>query len=138
MKIILKQTQFIACLAIILIMVSCKDNAQQHTVSTKVRAPTLASKELLIGSWLDTSASALHFTLLKDGTARSDNMATLLYTHWKLDNNLLTLRATSIGNGTESTSDEIYTIKSLTAHKMILLQENIKLVFVKKNKDFKY
>jgi len=136
MKSALKKTPIIIGLSLCCLIASCnvdqkkapvnKENTSTQTIATPI------SKEFLVGSWLDRSPAALHFTLLKDGTARSDNMRTLLYTHWTLEGNTLSLRAKSIGNGSESTSDEVYTIKELTAHKMILVHGATELVFVKK------
>lgn len=64
----------------------------------------------LIGSWLDTSERKLHFTLFKDGTARSDNMETLLYRKWRMEGNNLILTEESIGNGNTSIGDYEYEI----------------------------
>lgn len=33
----------------------------------------------ILGYWLDQSEAQLHFTLLENGKARSDNMKTLIY-----------------------------------------------------------
>lgn len=89
-------------------------------------------KELLIGSWLDLSGSALHFSMLKDGTAHSDNMKTLLYKKWRLEENKLILTVKSIGNGTSSIGEDVYEIKVLTEKKMILLNGEYLLNFEKK------
>ncbi|MBE9467055.1 MAG: hypothetical protein IMY72_01890 [Bacteroidetes bacterium] len=67
-------------------------------------------KKQLIGSWLDTSESKLHFTLFKDGTARSDNMETLLYRKWRMEGNNLILTEESVGNGNTSIGDYEYEI----------------------------
>ncbi|WP_084668426.1 lipocalin family protein [Arenibacter nanhaiticus] len=47
-------------------------------------------KELLVGSWKDSSEFALHFTLFKDGSASSDNMKTLLHRTWEVQENKIT------------------------------------------------
>lgn len=39
--------------------------------------------DFLIGSWIDQSEALLHFILFADGSAKSDNMATLLYQKWQ-------------------------------------------------------
>ncbi|GAB7087494.1 lipocalin family protein [Marinifilum fragile] len=92
-------------------------NIKKEGVATSA-API--NKQLLIGSWLDTSASQLHFSLLEDGTARSDNMATLLYQKWRLEGGKLVLTVKSIGNGSSSIDEESYEIKTLTEEKLVL------------------
>ncbi|MGN1215608.1 MAG: lipocalin family protein [Candidatus Cryptobacteroides sp.] len=53
------------------------------------------------------------FELGKDGSARSVNMATLLYDSWKLEGRNLILNGTSIGNHTDCTfSDTLEIIKA--------------------------
>lgn len=90
------------------------------------------NKQLLIGSWLDTSASQLHFSLLEDGTARSDNMATLLYQKWRLAGSKLVLTVKSIGNGSSSIDEESYEIKTLTEEKLVLENGDYTMEFTKK------
>ncbi len=86
----------------------------------------------MIGSWLDSSKAALHFSMFEDGTARSDNMSTLLYEKWRLEGNKLILTAKSIGNKNSSVDDEVYEIKKLTDKKMILKNGDYSLEFIKK------
>ncbi|MCK9628570.1 MAG: lipocalin family protein [Bacteroidales bacterium] len=81
---------------------------------------TAIGQELLTGSWKDTSPSALHFTLFKDGTARSDNMKTLLYKNWSVKDNQITFTVESIGNGTSSTDKITYIVEKLTDKEMVL------------------
>ncbi len=40
----------------------------------KELSDVLIDETLLIGSWLDSSESVLHFSIFQDGTAHSDNM----------------------------------------------------------------
>lgn len=110
-----------------------KDNDQSNIKKQHVKKyASDINTELLIGSWLDTSESALHFSLLKDRTARSDNMATLLYKKWRLEGTKLILTVKSIGNGTSSMGEEIYEIQTLTEEKMILQNGEYLFEFVKK------
>lgn len=113
----------------ILLFNSCKegsktviDKSGNELIELKTNNEKMASfdKNLLVGSWEDTSESALHFSLFADGTARSDNMKTLLYQSWRLENNKLVLTAKSIGNDTSSIDDEVYSVEELTENKMIL------------------
>jgi len=77
-------------------------------------------KQLLVGSWKDTSESALHFTLFKDGSARSNNMKTLLYKNWRVNGRQITFTIESVGNGMSSTNEVTYTIDKLSKDKMVL------------------
>ena len=106
----------------ILLFVSCK-NDRKGTSSNKENSKieiSIVEKKLLIGSWKDTSKSALHFTLFKNGTARSDNMKTLLYKNWTVNRNQITFTVESIGNGTSSTDNVTYIIEKLTQNELIL------------------
>jgi len=111
-----------------------KNNDDKSNIEKQhIKKPATDIKiELLIGSWLDSSESALHFSMLKDGTARSDNMKTLLYKKWRLEGTKLILTAKSIGNGTSSIGEEVYEIQTLTEKKMILQNGEYLLEFVKK------
>ena len=57
----------------------------------------------LAGTWLQPVPGMPHmqqgFTLLPDGTARSENMATLRYTSWSMQTDTLLLTGESLGNG---------------------------------------
>jgi len=64
----------------------------------------------------------LHFSINADGTAKSDNMETLLYQKWEVKNNQLYLTAESIGNGSSSTNTAVYEIQKLNKNQMILKQ----------------
>jgi hypothetical protein len=79
---------------------------------------TIDSK-LLIGSWFDTDNAALHFTMFGDGTAKSDNMATLLYQKWRVKGDSLFLTSKSIGNHTSSTG--VDNLKIIKLNKEILI-----------------
>ncbi len=87
----------------------------------------------LIGSWLDTSESKLHFTLFNDGTARSDNMETLLYRKWRLEGNNLILTEESIGNGNTSVGDYKYEIVLLNDKALSLKRGKLIKRYVKKD-----
>lgn len=58
--------------------------------------------------------------LMPDGSARSINMHTLLYTGWSLNGNRLTLKGKSIGNGRSSLFTTTSTIDSLSKTTLIL------------------
>ncbi len=101
---------------------SCTDE-RKNAASTDPDLETQNSTtegELLIGSWKDASEAALDFTLFKDGTARSDNMKTLLYKTWSVKGDQVTFTIESIGSGTSSTGDVTYTIEELTKSDLVL------------------
>ena len=77
-------------------------------------------KNLLYGSWIDNGEAKLNFTLNSDGTAKSDNMETLLYKNWKLNGNKITFTIESVGNHSSSIDEETYSIVSLDKDKMVL------------------
>ena len=82
------------------------------------------NQDLIVGFWKDTSPSALHFTLFADGTARSDNMNTLLYKNWRINGNKIIFTVESIGNHTSSVNEEIYEIQKLDEEELILSKKN--------------
>ena len=79
----------------------------------EIKESTIIDSKLLIGSWFDADESALHFTMYADGTAKSDNMATLLYEKWRVKEDSLFLTEKSIGNHTSSTAESGYKIIQL-------------------------
>lgn len=114
------QTSFL--IAAILLLLSCDYNGRStNNNKTKLELENSIDKqELLIGSWKDTSESALHISLFINGTARSDNMKTLLYKNWSVKGNQITFTIESIGNGTSTTENVTYVIEKLTNNELIL------------------
>ncbi|NGX85301.1 lipocalin family protein [Aequorivita sp. KMM 9714] len=118
----------------LLLLGACK-NDTKTTMDNEVNSKHQKSEvenELLVGSWLDSSDAALHFSLFNDGTARSDNMATLLYKNWKVEGNQITFIIESIGNGTSSVDTLTYNIEKLTKNKLILKKDNYLSEYTKK------
>lgn len=109
-----------------------KDEKSSSKTEIVAKSKTSINEKLLIGSWLDQSEAKLHFSIIENGHARSDNMKTLLYEKWKLKGTKLILTAKSIGNGTSSIGEEEYAIQKLTKHKLILKIGEYKLEFVRK------
>ena len=93
-------------------------------------------KSLIIGSWVDTSEVALNFTLFANGTARSDNMKTLLYKNWRINGNKIILTIESIGNGTSSINDETFNIQKLNTNELILKAGNSSFKYIKSKEEF--
>jgi len=110
-----------------------KDDKSEIEIQVKTKSDTNIDKNLLIGSWLDASEAALHFSLFEDETSRSDNMKTLLYEKWRLEGNKLILTVKSIGNGNTSVGEEKYLIEELTDKKMVLKDGKRLLKFKKKD-----
>ena len=116
-------------------LVACKEAKDKINNSKEekiVMSKATINKNLLIGSWLDQSESKLHFSILENGIARSDNMTTLLYEKWKLDGTKLVLTAKGIGNGSSSIDNEVYEINLLTEDRMILKNGDYSFEFIKK------
>ncbi len=100
----------------------CDGNKIEKVDKSKVllnKAKTI-NKELLYGSWIDLSNAKLDFSINRNGSAKSDNMESLLYKSWELNKNIITFTIESIGNHTSSTEKESYSIDSLTKNKMVL------------------
>lgn len=138
MKIKTKKLPTLLIITGVLTIGSCREDKKGNPVQANIEKDHLnqfstdIKAELLLGSWLDTSESALHFSLFQDGTARSDNMATLLYKKWRLEGTNLILTVKSIGNGSSSTGEEVYEIQALTEKKMTLRFRESLLEFTKK------
>ena len=94
----------------------------------------IESKDL-IGSWVQpipgNEKETQGFTLNADGTAQSNNMFTLLYKRWNLNDSTLVLTAESIGNRTSSIFDDVYKIKMLGNGKLILIKGELMLTYTK-------
>ena len=118
-----------------LLLLSCQnaktDSNQETTDLETVNKDSVQHYDLLIGSWEDLSSSALHFSMFEDGSAQSDNMATLLYKSWHVENNVLSLVAESIGNKQSSIDTISYSIVELNKDAMKLKQGNTVLTFKK-------
>lgn len=106
-----------------LLILSCKES-QEKVEQKKVTHESTVFEKKLVGSWENTSPAALDFTLFSDGTARSDNMATLLYKQWYVEGNTLYLVAESVGNKTWSVDTTGYFIEQLDEGQMKLKDKN--------------
>lgn len=119
-------------------MISCVDNqksSDEHSTNEKaIEQQSTINRDFLIGSWKDQSTSALDFSLFADGSAKSDNMETLLYQKWSVENNQLYLVAKSIGNGTSSIDTGIYDIQKLDESQMTLKRGKLIFNYKKINK----
>lgn len=112
---------------------SCNFGGEKKQQANFEKSITETNKLLLAGSWKDTSKSALHFTLFKDGTARSDNMKTLLYKNWEVNENEITFTTESIGNKISFTTNETYTIIKITETRLILKKDDTVFEYVKEH-----
>ncbi len=106
----------------ILMLGACKKSVKVNGINIENAQSerSLVEKELLVGSWKDTSGSALHFSLLPDGTARSDNMKTLLYKNWNLEKDKIIFTIESVGNGVRFIDTVAYDIEKLTKSRLVL------------------
>ncbi|MGB0455563.1 MAG: lipocalin family protein [Flavobacteriaceae bacterium] len=96
------------------------------------KKPATYNSKLLIGSWLDRSKAKLHFTLLENGVAKSDNMETLVYKSWSVRNDSLFLKVKSIGNRTHFETIEAYKIDTLDSNTLVLHNKNFKMSYTRK------
>lgn len=125
--------RFLFLIVGILVLSSCK-NDRKSTSDKEVNSETenlLVEEKFLIGSWEDTSPSALHFTIFENGTARSDNMKTLLYKNWSVNQNKITFTVESIGSGTSFTDTVTYGILKLTNDELLLINGTSLFEFTK-------
>ncbi|MCV9934129.1 lipocalin family protein [Flavobacterium sp. LS1R47] len=114
--------KFLVAIASLALITAC-NKAEKKQIQENSNEPKKAvesnqfSKEQLVGNWVQpnpiNSKEVQGFSLLENGTAKSINMATLLYEKWWLDNNELFLVTTSIGNHTKSTDTLPYKIIKL-------------------------
>lgn len=122
-----------------LFLISCqntnKDANQDHTDDSKIEKSAVTDTSSLIGSWEDQSEKALHFTLNADGTAQSDNMATLLYQQWSVKDNQLFLVAKSVGNKQTYIDTIVYSIQKLNDSELIIKRGDLILEYKKVNKN---
>jgi len=122
-----------------LFIISCqninKDANQDHTDHSKIEKSAVTDTSSLIGSWEDQSEKALHFTLNADGTAQSDNMATLLYQQWSVKDNQLFIVAKSVGNKQTYIDTIVYLIQKLNDSELIIKRGNLILEYKKVNKN---
>lgn len=76
------------------------------------------------GVWLESVLGQLQkeqgFELFADGTAKSVNMATLIYQGWKVDGGKLVLWGKSMGNGGVHSFDETWDVVMVSDKKLVL------------------
>ena len=119
-----------------LLIISCQNannDANKDHTDSKIEKSAVTDTSTLIGSWEDQSEKALHFTLNGDGTAQSDNMATLLYQQWSVKDNQLFLVAKSVGNKQTHIDTIVYSIQKLNDSELIIKQGDLILEYKKVN-----
>ena len=73
--------------------------------------------------------------LKSDGSAKSVNMATLLYDSWKLDNESIILHGLSIGNGVSGEFSDTLDIVKLTPDSLSLKKGSLVLEYARSVED---
>ena len=120
-------------------IISCqntnKDANQDLTDHSKIEKSAVTDTSSLIGSWEDQSEKALHFTLNADGTAQSENMATLLYQQWSVKDNQLFLVAKSVGNKQTYIDTIVYSIQKLNDSELIIKRGDLIVEYKKVSKN---
>src|SRR5688572_10220570 len=112
-----------------------KNANQDLTDHNKIEKSAVTDTSSLIGSWEHQSEKALHFTLHADGTAQSDNMATLLYQQWSVKDNQLFLVAKSVGSKQTYIDTIVYSIQKLNDSELIIKRGDLILEYKKVNKN---
>ena len=105
------------CVASSAVLVSCSSNIQQKD---------------LCGIWIQPvpgSHIVQGVELKADGSARSVNMATLLYDSWKLEKESVILHGTSIGNGVSGEFSDTLGIVKLTSDSLSLQKGSLVLEY---------
>ena len=110
-----------------LFLISCSSNnsnRKNQKETTIIQNKYQSNAELLLGRWVEPNPinqkEVQGIELLKDGNAKSINMATLLYSKWWTKNNQLFLVEKSIGNHTSSVDTISYNIIKLDSDSLIL------------------
>ncbi|MDH7463807.1 lipocalin family protein [Chitinophagaceae bacterium 26-R-25] len=118
---------------------SCGENkapGQQTETATVGKDSVVPDKPQIIGRWTQPipgmEKEMQGFELLPDGSAKSINSATLLYTKWWLKTDTLTLVTKSIGNHTEGIDTTSYHIVAHTQDSLIL-KDNELILRYKRN-----
>lgn len=111
------------CVASSAVLASCSSNIQQ---------------EDLCGIWIQPvpgSHIVQGVELKADGSARSVNMATLLYDSWKLEKESVILHGTSIGNGVSGEFSDTLGIVKLTSDSLSLQKGSLVLEYSRSVED---
>ncbi|NQX42308.1 Lipocalin-like [Pedobacter steynii] len=123
--------------AMLIVATSCSQTSQQNAQNEKKSGPeTENSTSLLIGSWVEPNPinknEVQGITISNDGTAKSINMATLVYKKWWKEDNKLVLVAESIGNGSSSLDTTKYEIIKLNDKELELKDRALTIYYKKK------
>jgi len=120
-------------------IISCqntnKDANQDLTDHSKIEKSAVTDTSSLIGSWEDQSEKGLHFTLNADGTAQSDNMATILYQQWSVRDDQLFLVGKIVGNKQTYIDTIVYSIQKLNDSELIIKRGDLILDYKKVSKN---
>lgn len=118
----------------LVVATSCTQTSKQNAHSDG-KSEGENNKNLLIGSWVEPNPinknDVQGVTINNDGTAKSINMATLVYKKWWKEDGKLILVAESIGNGSSSLDTTKYEIIKLT-DKELELKERALTIYYKK------
>lgn len=121
---------------ILVLATSCSQTFKQNAHDKeKSKSETKDSTSLLVGSWVEPNPinknEVQGVTINNDGTAKSINMATLVYKKWWKEDNKLVLVAESIGNGSSSLDTTKYEILKLN-DKVLELKNRALTIYYKK------
>lgn len=127
----------------LLLFYSCKQTQHNNTnkdAHTETHPSEINNfkfnRSLIVGSWIDTSESEQHFTLLKNGLARSDNSHKLLYKNWSTTGHSISFTIERKENGISYIHDEIVNIEKLDENQLILKTGKRILHYTRLNETF--
>lgn len=127
----------------LLLFYSCKQTQHTHTnkgAHTETHLSEINdfkfNKSLIVGSWIDTSESAQHFTLLKNGSARSDNSYKLFYKNWSTTGHSISFTIERKENGISYIHNETFDIEKLDENQLILKTGKRILHYTRLNETF--
>lgn len=118
----------------VFIITSCNNTTEEkQTSATQDTAVTdnnaTSSNADITGSWVEPnpidSTQVQGFELLQDSTAKSINMATLVYDKWWVADNKLYLKSTSIGSHLTLIDTSAYDIISITKDSLLLKDHGV-------------
>ena len=125
----MKIIKVILTMIVIATAINCTDKKSETNNSETSKNVSINYNELLIGSWVEKNPidenEVQRIEILKDGKAKSINMATLLYKNWSVKNDSLFLIQESIGNKTSSIDTFGYKINTINKNQLILSNKDL-------------
>lgn len=117
------------------LLTSCNNNQNNQNETNATQKETTDNEELILGSWGEPNPinekEIQGIEILKEGNAKSINMATLVLSKWWTKNNQLFLVQESIGNGTSGIDTAAFEIIKLDKDSLILKDRYVTIRYKK-------